>query len=293
MGHIPVLLEEAMHALNPREGMTYIDATFGGGGYTRRILELADCNVIAFDKDHQAIERGLILKQQYPSRLTLVQSSFSTLKDHVKKPVDGIVFDFGVSSFQIDEGARGFSFQNNGPLDMRMDITQQQTAADVVNTFSENNLADIIYTYGEERAARKIAKAIVVARSKEKIVTTFDLKKIIHKTIGVGARLNSATKTFQALRIFINNELEEIALALNQAVTLLKDLGRLVTVSFHALEDRIIKTACNTFKGENNITITSCAKSVIKPTRDEIKRNARARSANLRSFEIRHGEIHV
>lgn len=299
-GHIPVLLQEMLEALNVRDHAIYLDATFGGGGYSEAILKQADCQVVALDRDPQAIERGRLLQQKYPTRFKIFQGCFSDLQqlaaDNCWEKFDGIVFDFGISSFQIDQPARGFSFRFDGPLDMRMSASGL-SAADVVNTFEEEDLANIIYMYGEERKSRKIAAAIVRRRQERLFETTADLAALIEKLLGrkFGAQ-HPATLTFQALRIFVNNELIEIQAGLNFAEAHLKPEGRLVTVTFHSLEDRIVKTYVRTkssrtktqsrlLPGEvqtNLYLFEDMFPKGITPADAEIKVNPRARSARLR-----------
>lgn len=264
MNHTPVLLNEMLEALAPHKGGIYIDATFGGGGYTRAILQTGT-QVIAFDRDP--------FVRQFAEGVDLIQAPFSQMAQYVHEKVDGVVFDFGVSSFQIDAPDRGFSFQQEGPLDMRMG-EGELTAALVVNTYAEKNLAEIIYTYGEERSSRFIAKLMVEHRP---FHTTKQLADLLAKHLKGKPHLHAATLTFQALRIYVNDELHEIDDGLTAALSLLKPGGRLVTVSFHALEDRIVKQF---FKTQN---LEPLYKGVITPSRQEIKLNPRARSARLRA----------
>lgn len=264
MNHTPVLLNQMLEALAPQPGKMYIDATFGGGGYTRAILQ-TEAHVIAFDRDP--------FVKKFANSIQLIQTPFSQMAQHVHEKVDGVVFDFGVSSFQIDTPDRGFSFQHEGPLDMRMG-EGALTAALVVNTYTEKNLADIIYTYGEEHSSRFIAKLIVKNRP---FHTTKQLADLLSKHLKGKPHLHPATLTFQALRIYVNNELHEIQDGLTAALSLLNPGGRLVTISFHALEDRIVKQ----FFKEHHLK--PLYKNVITPSRQEIKTNPRARSARLRA----------
>ncbi len=261
--HTPVLLTEMLTALNPKSGEIYIDATFGGGGYTRAILSKG-ARVIAFDRDP--------FVKQFAQGVDLIQAPFSQMAHYVHEKVDGVVFDFGVSSFQLDNPGRGFSFQSNGPLDMRMG-EGKVTAALVVNSYGEKDLADIIYTYGEEHKSRLIAKLIVQHRP---FRTTKELADLIAKHVKGKPRLHPATQTFQALRIYVNDELHEIQAGLESALSLLKPGGKIVTVSFHALEDRIVKQF---FKAHH---LKTNKKHVMKPSKEELKLNPRARSARLR-----------
>lgn len=298
--HIPVLLSEMLAALKVCDQATYLDATFGGGGYSEAILKQADCQVFALDRDPHAIERGRLLEKKYPTRFKIFHGCFSDLfplaaADFWEK-FDGIVFDFGVSSFQIDQPERGFSFRFEGPLDMRMSASGL-SAADVVNTFAEEDLANIIYRYGEERKSRRIAAAIVRRRQEKPFETTADLALFIEKLLGrrFGAQ-HPATLTFQALRIFVNNELIEIESGLNFAETYLKPEGRLVTVTFHSLEDRIVKAFVRAKSSRTKIQSRLLPGEVqadqplfedlspkgIAPSDEEVRANPRSRSARLR-----------
>ncbi|PZO52455.1 MAG: 16S rRNA (cytosine(1402)-N(4))-methyltransferase, partial [Alphaproteobacteria bacterium] len=240
MSHAPVLLAEAMDALALRDGGVYVDATFGGGGYSREMLARADCQVIAYDRDPDAILRGAELSQSAKGKFTLHQGRFGDLE--LEEPVDGVVFDLGVSSFQLDEAERGFSFQTDADLDMRME-KEGLSAADAVNRLSEPALADLIYRYGEDDESRRIARAIVQARALAPITRTLAFAKLVEDSVGGrrGARTHPATKTFQALRMLVNDELGELARGLSAAERALKPGGRLVVVSFHSLEDRMVK----------------------------------------------------
>lgn len=272
--HIPVLLDEMITYLNPMADCVYIDATFGGGGYTKAILNIPGTRVIAFDKDPDAITRGQELCAAYPDRLTLIHSSFDQI-DRIGEKVDGIVFDFGVSSFQLDEGARGFSFKNDGPLDMRMSKTGL-SAKEVVNTFKQDDLADIIFNYGDEPFARKIARCIVEDRVKEPFETTHQLASLIRRIVKRKDDIDAATKTFQALRIFVNNELIEIRDALKCSLSTLKKDGILVGVTFHSLEDRLLKQFLNQDQFYKKT-------KAIVPSTESVRLNPRARSAKLRA----------
>ena len=295
--HIPVLLNEVIQSLNIKKGGIYVDGTFGAGGYTEAILNAApDVRVIAIDRDETAIIAGQDLVKKYAPRLTLLHGCFGNMKNLVSEQVDGVVLDIGVSSMQIDRPERGFSFQKDGPLDMRMGQTGQ-TAADVVNTFDEKQLADIIYQYGEERFSRKIAKAIVEARKIKPFETTMELVNCIHKVITYKpGDIDTATRTFQALRIFVNDELGELERGLKGAEEILKDGGILSVVTFHSLEDRIVKnffqntTApiqhVNKYKETTecqNTPFKLAFKKPVSATKEEISQNPRSRSAHLRS----------
>jgi 16S rRNA (cytosine1402-N4)-methyltransferase len=301
--HIPVLLEEMLTALNVQSHRSYIDGTFGAGGYSRAILNRADCTVHAIDRDSHVIDIAEKLKTEYPNRFVFLRGAFGDMLELLMqagvKTVDGIVLDIGVSSMQLDEAERGFSFKRSGPLDMRM-AQSGITAAELVNNAPEAVLADIIAHYGEERAARRIAKAIVAEREKTPIETTHALAALVAKTIGKGSgKTDPATRTFQALRIYVNDELGELVRALEAAERLLSPGGRLVVVTFHSLEDRIVKRFFQSRTGtaEESIsrhvpilTVKSAVQaSFEQPVRKaitasdkEAAQNPRARSAKLR-----------
>jgi 16S rRNA (cytosine1402-N4)-methyltransferase len=300
MAHIPVLLTEMLDALSPQDNEIYIDATFGGGGYTKAILNKAFCKVIAFDRDPEAIERGQELLRQYPERLILIQAPFSEMEEKLYEigiyKVHGIVYDLGVSSFQIDQAERGFSFRFEGPLDMRMSA-EGMSAADVVNAFSEKELADIIYYYGEEKQSRRIARAIVQERTQSPIQTTGQLATLISRILkrSPGAQ-HPATLTFQALRIFVNNELIEIDRSLSMSHSLLVPGGRLVVITFHSLEDRLVKNFLKKsleypeeifpghhFPKAQKPFFQLLTRKPIEPSEEEVRLNPRSRSAKLRA----------
>ena len=303
-GHISVMPAEALEQLNPRAGGVYLDGTFGGGGYSAAILEHADCTVWAIDRDPAAIARGASLAARHPGRLHLLQGCFgdmlALLTDAGVSTLDGVVLDLGVSSYQIDDPARGFSFRLDGPLDMRMGH-HGMTAADLVNTTQEAALADILYTLGEERASRRIAKAIVAERAIAPIETTGRLGSIIRSVLPRDASGNDpATRSFQALRIKVNDELGEIERALDQATRLLAPGGRLVVVSFHSLEDRIVKRFMVEAAGRMpapsrhdprglmtrpRADFRLLTSKALRPTSAETAANPRARSARLRALE--------
>jgi 16S rRNA (cytosine1402-N4)-methyltransferase len=297
--HVPVLIEEALRFLAPAAGGTFIDGTFGGGGYTRAILERG-ASVIAIDRDPAAIARGLWLAEAAGDRLTLVQGRFSELDEiaraHGKERVDGVVLDVGVSSMQLDTPDRGFSFRTEGLLDMRMGDSGP-TAADVVNSMDKGVLARVIAVLGEEKKARLVAAAIDRARAAAPISTTLELADIVRNAIGRGGdRIHPATRTFQALRIFVNRELEELADALAASERILGEGGRLVVVSFHSLEDRIVKRfladrSATRSGGSRHAPETDVApatfelltRNPVEPTAAEVAGNPRARSARLRA----------
>jgi 16S rRNA (cytosine1402-N4)-methyltransferase len=299
--HIPVLGAEAVAMLKPRAGGIYVDATFGAGGYSRAILDAADTRVIGIDRDRTAIAAGFDLVDRSNGRLTLVEDRFSNLAEvcaaQGAPAVDGVVMDVGVSSMQVDEAGRGFSFRLDGPLDMRMGH-DGPTAADVVAKASEADLANIIYIFGEERHSRAVARAIVAARKETPITTTRALAGIVGKVVWAKpGEIHPATRTFQALRIFVNEELDELHLALTAAERVLKPGGRLVVVSFHSLEDRMVKNFLTergkTGGGSRHLPevaqVTSSfrilTKRPVTAGDDEVRANPRARSAKLRAAE--------
>lgn len=292
--HIPVMLQEVLTALKPQKGEVYVDATFGNGGYTKAILENADCKVIALDRDPTVKVRVNEFKNMYGDRFEFRAGQFGDFADLVPEKINGAVFDIGVSSMQLDEAERGFSFSKEGALDMRMS-QDGISAKDIVNSYDEEALADLIYQYGEERKSRQIARRIAEYRQNKKIETTTELAEIIysviHKKFG---EIDPATRTFQALRIAVNDELGELSRGLSGAANRLQKNGRLVVVDFHSLEDRIVK---NFFKenGGKRIRVSKYApelvqdehlfaevSKVIMPTSEECEKNPRARSAKLR-----------
>ena len=292
--HKPVMCEEVLSILNPSDGCVYLDGTLGAGGHSRKILESADCSVIGIDKDPTAIELCRDLEKQYGNKFLSINGSFGNLSQHLNSiginKIDGILLDLGTSSMQLGTPERGFSFQFDAPLDMRMTQTGE-TAYDIINSLSEDSLADIIFYFGEERSSRKIAKAIVNKRKIKKIKTTFDLNEIVLSVKkGNNKKIHPATKTFQALRIYINNELKDLYEALISIEKVLSEKGRLVVISFHSLEDRIVKN----FIRENSIPLRKYDpknpnkifvyenRKVIKPSEYEVKKNRRSRSAKLR-----------
>ena len=303
-GHIPVMLREVLAQLAPRQDGVYLDGTFGGGGYATAILDTARCTLWGIDRDPDAIARGAAVAERFPGRLHLIQGQFGEMMALLNKAgvflLDGIVLDRGISSFQIDEPERGFSFRGDGPLDMRMS-KQGTSAADLVNTLPERDLADVLYELGEERASRRIAKAIVTARIEAPIETTGRLASIIRSVMPKdGSGMDPATRSFQALRIEVNDELGEIERALAAAAELLAPGGRLVVVSFHSLEDRIVKRFMNEIAGRapglsrhdpRGLTDRPAAlfrmltTKALRPRADETNINPRARSARLRAIE--------
>ena len=302
--HIPVLCSEVVEALAPREDAIIVDGTFGAGGYSQAILKTAPCVVIAIDRDPEAKRRAAALAEFYKDRLTFMAGRFGDMAELLDNAgierVDGVTLDLGISSMQIDDASRGFSFLRDGPLDMRMDQSGRN-AADVVNTLPEGDLADLIYTYGEERHARRIAKAIITARVERPFSRTVHLADVIRASIRRAQDgIDPATRTFQALRIYVNDELGELERGLAAAEGLLKPGGRLAVVSFHSLEDRIVKRFLKERSEakarpsrhlptqedpKETATFTLISKRAIRPTKAEVRSNVRARSARLRIAE--------
>ncbi len=303
-GHIPVMLEDVVKALEPRDGGLYVDGTFGRGGYTEAILNAAANKVFGIDRDPAAITFGAELSQRYPGRLELLEGRFGCLELLMAsagvRAVQGITLDLGVSSIQLDEAARGFSFRFDAPLDMRMG-RDGPNAADIVNETGERELADLINQLGEERRARRIAKAIVLARDEKPILTTHRLADIVRSIVRKSADgIDPATRTFMALRIRVNDELGELKRGLTAAENILAPGGRLAVVSFHSLEDRIVKEFLKSRSGQGDRgsrhlpafpgadwppSFRMIARGVYKPSAPEMARNPRSRSAKLRVAE--------
>lgn len=295
--HTSVLEQEVLEYLAVKAGGKYIDATLGGGGHTRGILTNGG-SVLGIDQDEEAIRHVTALLQEEAREkketVRLVRGNFRDIDEIAKKngfeQVAGILFDLGVSSHQLDTPERGFSFQKAGPLDMRMDRGLSVKAADLVNGLTKQELADLFFKLGEEYKSREVAQAIVAARAKKPIETTEELEKIVRHALGSrfsgGGKetsLHPATKVFQALRIAINDELHSLQDALPKAVRLLEDQGRLVVISFHSLEDRIVKNSFKTFASEGLGRIVT--EKPITAREEEVAENARSRSAKLRVFE--------
>jgi 16S rRNA (cytosine1402-N4)-methyltransferase len=297
--HIPVLLDEVLAALAPQPGDVIVDATFGAGGYSRALLD-AGATVHAFDRDPDAIENGGKFPEtgEKPPRLVLHPRRFSEMVNALAEAgvarVDGVVMDIGVSSMQLDQAERGFAFSADGPLDMTMSRTRPN-AADFLNTAREEEIADVIYQYGEERQSRRVARAIVAARP---LSTTGELAQVVRKALGYrpGAPKDPATRSFQAIRIHVNAELDELAQGLSAAEQILKAGGRLAVVTFHSLEDRIVKRFLREAAGETAGTsrhlpigaagpapVFASLSKAIRPSEAEIARNPRARSSTLRA----------
>jgi 16S rRNA (cytosine1402-N4)-methyltransferase len=297
--HVPVLLHRVTEYLAPHDGGIYIDGTFGAGGYAAAILGSADIRVIGIDRDPSAIAGGRAAAEASGGRLALAEGRFGAL-DHIASglgadAVDGVVLDLGVSSMQLDTPARGFSFRHDGPLDMRMGGTGP-SATDVVAAASERDLADIIFNLGEERHSRAVARAIVAARRDKPIVTTGALADIVGRVVhGRPGDIHPATRTFQALRLFVNDELRQLGEGLAAAERILRPDGRLVVVSFHSLEDRIVKTFLAARSGSSQgsrhlperetaaATFRLLTRRPVTPDEAEARENPRARSAKLRA----------
>ncbi len=295
--HQPVMLNEVIAALAPKNGGVYVDATFGAGGYSRAILAAADCTVYGFDRDPSAIDRAKSWAKEFAGRLFLINRPFAEMREALSERgveiVDGVVFDIGVSSMQLDEAERGFSFRLDGPLSMRMDGGKPD-AADIVARADAHDLATIFRRYGEENRASAIARAIIRAREKAPIKTTAQLAAIVEKaTPGAGRlKIHPATRVFQALRIFVNDELGQLIAGLRAAERLLRPAGRLVVVAFHSLEDRIVKrffagrSAARSAGSRHAPPADEAPDSfdllyakALEPSEEEIKHNPRARSA--------------
>ncbi len=299
--HLPVMLREVVSSLKPKDGGKYIDATFGAGGHTRALLEAANCKVLGFDRDPRTVKDAFSTVSEFGGRLTVVEAPFSEMLEIAPKhgfdQVDGILFDFGVSSMQLDEAERGFSFRFDGPLDMRMSASGV-SAADVVNKYEERDLFRIISVLGEEKKAKFAVRAIVEARKEKEITTTGELAKILREAIHTKpGDIDAATRTFQALRIYVNDELGEIGKGLLAAERLLKAGGVLSAISFHSLEDRLVKTFIASrsqapatsrhapeIKAEAS-SFKAISRKALVAAEDELKINPRARSGKLRVAE--------
>lgn len=304
--HSPVMISEVVAGLAPRDGGVIVDATFGAGGYARAILDAAACSVVGIDRDPEACERGAAMSQACAGRLRIVRGRFGAMVSLLAAlrldQVDGVAFDLGVSSPQIDTAERGFSFRLNGPLDMRMDPAQTLSAADAVNSLAEEEMARILATFGEERAARRVARAIVRARAEDPITTTGRLAAIVRQVLPQGReKIDPATRTFQALRIFVNDELGELDHGLAAAEHVLRPGGRLCVVAFHSLEDRRVKWFLRARAGKlggpsrhlpeppaadrRAPSFRLIGGGAVRPSSMEIAANPRARSARLRIAE--------
>jgi 16S rRNA (cytosine1402-N4)-methyltransferase len=304
--HVSVLRDESIEAISPVDGGVYVDATFGAGGHTRALLEAADCQVIAIDRDPYTETFASKLASEYPNRFRIAQGRFgdieALLADIGVTQVNGVLFDLGVSSMQLETPRRGFSFSNDGPLDMRMDDSKGQSAADFVNDTKEEELAGVIFKYGGERMSRRIASAIVAARVNGPIKRTSELANIIRSAVGrYNDAIDPSTRTFQAIRIWVNDELGEVHRGLSGAEKILIPGGKLAVISFHSGEDKIVKDFLKERSGrvaetysryqplpemiEHKPTFKLVSKKAIVPTEEEIKSNPRSRSAKLRVAE--------
>jgi 16S rRNA (cytosine1402-N4)-methyltransferase len=304
-GHLPVMLAEVLASLAPRDDAAYLDCTFGGGGYATAILDSAPrCTLFAMDRDPDAIARGADLVARFAPRLQLIEGRFGDMLDLLAargvSTLDGVVMDLGVSSFQLDQAERGFSFRADGPLDMRMEKAGP-SAADLVNTLPEEDLANILYRLGEERFSRRIAKAIVARRAEQPFTTTGDLASVVRSKVPRDpSGIDGATRSFQALRLAVNDELGEVERGLAAAASLLAPGGRLVVVAFHSLEDRIAKRfmaeAAGRGTGASRHDPGALAARTaprfrlltpraLRPSEAETRDNPRARSARLRALE--------
>jgi 16S rRNA (cytosine1402-N4)-methyltransferase len=303
--HIPVMLSEVIEALEPRDGKHFIDGTFGAGSYTRGLLEAARCSVLAIDRDPDAAKFARALEERFPGRLKFVLGRYAEMREIAEREgiaaIDGVALDLGVSSMQLDEPERGFSFSQDGPLDMRMGA-EDLTASDLVNALPERDLAAILSTLGEEKRASSIARAIVARRAEAPITRTGELADIVARVLGRrhDDPKHPATRTFQALRLYLNEELLELARGLSAAEHLLKPKGRLAVVTFHSLEDRIAKRffaarsmpaprASRHLPEQGGSTFLPSFRLLnrrpLSPSKDEIWLNPRARSARLRAGE--------
>jgi 16S rRNA (cytosine1402-N4)-methyltransferase len=284
--HTPVLVDETIQFLDPKPGNRFIDATLGAGGHTRAILERTsrDGRVLCIDQDDTALANAKATLESFGSRVVFVHSNFRAVRMIAEiygfLECDGVVADLGLSSMMVDDASRGFSFMHEGPLDMRMDRSQALTAADVVNTYSEKEIADIIYTYGEERRSRPIARSIVRSRPLQR---TTDLVRAVERA-SRGARhgqIHPATRTFQALRIYVNDELGSLEDFIGSSMAVVRSGGRVVVIAFHSLEDRIVKQRFRMSAVPGRVL----TRKVVTASDEEVRRNPRARSAKLRAWE--------
>lgn len=310
--HTPVMVHDVVRALAPKDSDVVVDGTFGAGGYSRALLKASKCKVFAIDRDPTAEQFAEALKQEFGDRITFIVGNFADMCDLLKmygiEAVDAVVLDIGVSSMQLDDASRGFSFRHDAPLDMRMS-RQGWSAADVIAHASEEELANIIFQYGEEKASRRIAKAIVKARMEAPITRTVQLAEIVRGVVQKSGKIDPATRTFQALRIHVNDELGALKQALNSAERILRPGGRLVVVTFHSLEDRMVKQFMQNRGGREGIgsrhlpiqqsvlpSFSLPRPNKLLPSSEEMQANARARSATLRiavrnENPARHGEL--
>jgi 16S rRNA (cytosine1402-N4)-methyltransferase len=291
MTHIPVMTAEVLQHLRPEQGGLFVDCTVGLGGHSRALLEAGASRVIGLDRDPEALARARDTLAPWGDRVELVHADYRAIDDVLASRqivhVDGTLADLGVSSMQFDAPGRGFSFMRDEPLDMRMDRTASETAADLVARSSERDLADVIFQYGEERFSRRIARALVEARVEAPVDTTGRLATIVRRAIphrGGHMRIDPATRTFQALRIWVNRELDGLDRFVETAVRRLRAGARLVVIAFHSLEDRIVKHTLRALQQRDGL-VQVLTKRPLVPTSDEVDRNPRARSAKLRAAE--------
>ena len=291
MTHVPVMTAEVLRHLQPERGGLFVDCTVGLGGHASATLAAGATRLIGLDRDRDALESAAIALAPWRDRVELVHADYRSLPDVLDTRqiplIDGALADLGVSSMQFDAPGRGFSFQRDEPLDMRMDRSQGETAADLVARSTEEDLANAIFRYGEERSSRRIARAIVNARREAPIVTTGALAALIRRVVPRRhyMRIDPATRTFQALRIWVNQELDGLDRFIESAVGRLRAGGRLVVITFHSLEDRIVKHTFRALAGRHGAALKILTKKPIVPDEDEVRRNPRARSAKLRAAE--------
>jgi 16S rRNA (cytosine1402-N4)-methyltransferase len=291
IAHVPVLADETMRFLRPEQGGIFVDCTVGLGGHARLLLQRGAARVIGLDRDRQALTLAQTILAPWADRVDLVHADFRALGDVLDRlgirAVDGTLADLGVSSMQLESPGRGFSFQRDEPLDMRMDVSAGDTAADILARSDERAIADAIHEFGEERYSRRIARAIVRARREEAIETTGRLAAIVRRAVPQRgyARIDPATRTFQALRIWVNRELDGLDRFLETALGRLRAGARLVVIAFHSLEDRIVKHTLRALEKSGEIGVSVLTRKPIVPTEDEVQRNPRARSAKLRAAE--------
>jgi 16S rRNA (cytosine1402-N4)-methyltransferase len=289
--HEPVMVAEVLEHLAPERGGVFVDCTVGYGGHTRALLEAGASRVIGLDRDPEALQHAGAALRAYASSVELVHGDYRRLDEildaRMIDGVDGILADLGVSSMQLDEAGRGFSFRRDEPLDMRMDRSAGATAAEAIRDADERTLADVIYEFGEERHARRIARAIVEARVRGPVDTTGRLADIVRRAVPKKgySRIDPATRTFQAIRIWVNRELEGLDVFLTQAARRLRPCGRMAVIAFHSLEDRIVKHTLRSLQATGDIGLTVRTKRPVVPSEAEVERNPRARSAKLRAAE--------
>lgn len=289
--HEPVLVTEVLEHLAPARGGVFVDCTVGSGGHSRAMLDAGASRVIGLDRDPAALAEATAALEPYGDRVKLVHSDYRRLDEVLDAEgiagVDGLLADLGVSSMQLDSPGRGFSFRRDEPLDMRMDTTAGPTAAEAIHDADERTLADVIYEFGEERHARRIGRAIVAARTRSPVATTGQLADIVRRAVPRKgySRIDPATRTFQAIRIWVNRELEGLDTFLAQAARRLRPGGRMAVISFHSLEDRVVKHTLRALQAAGDVGLTVRTKRPVVPSEAEVERNPRARSAKLRAAE--------